>query len=171
MARRKLILDAEILPLILSHLLTDGDKSVSFASVSAICGLAPPTLVQRYGSRDAMVKLAVISGWDHLDAVSLTASDDAFVSAKGAQALLKDVAASVDIPALLAVSWRDKDLNTRASAWRAGVESALCDRLGGGTKGREAGGFMFAAWQGRLMWDAAGGKTFRLGEALRRLAD
>ena len=171
MARRKLILDTEILRLILSRLLADGDKSVSFASVSTICGLAPPTLVQRYGSRDAMVKLAVIAGWDHLDAVTWTASNDAFVSAKGAQALLKDVAASVDIPALMAVSWRDKELNARALAWRTCVESALCDRLGGGTKGREAGALMFAAWQGRLMWDAAGGKTFRLGEALRRLAD
>jgi hypothetical protein len=30
---------------------------------------------------------------------------------------------------------------------------------------------MFAAWQGRLLWDTAGGKTFRLGEALRKLAD
>jgi len=171
MARQKLISDTHILGIVLSHLLTDGDKSVSFASIAAICGLAPPTLVQRYRSRDAMVKAAVTEGWNQLDAVTLAASDDAFVSAKGAQALLKDVAASVDIPALLAVSRRDKDLNTRASAWRAQVEAALCNRLGGGTKGREAGALMFAAWQGRLLWDTAGGKSFRLGDALRRIAD
>lgn len=118
-----------------------------------------------------MVKSAVLAGWNRLAATTLAASDDALVSAKGAQAMLKDVAGSIDIPALLAVSHRDKDLNTCASAWRSQLESALCDRLGGGTKGREAGALMFAAWQGRLLWDAAGGKSFRLGEALRRLAD
>ena len=171
MARKKLISDTDILSQVLSLLLTDGDKAVSFASVSTICGLAPPTLVQRYGSRDAMVKLAVLAGWDRLDATTLAASDDAFVSAKGAQAMLKDMAASVDISALVAVSLRDKDLNARASTWRSHVEAALGDRLGSGAKGREAGALMFAAWQGRLLWDTAGGKSFRLGEALRRFAD
>lgn len=171
MARKKLISDIELQTLILAQLLTEGDKAVSFASVSALCGLAPPTLVQRYGSRDAMVKAAILAGWDQLQAVTVAASDDAFVSAKGAQAMLKEVAASINIPALLAESHRDKDLNSRATAWRSQLELALSGCLGGGTKGREAGALMFAAWQGRLMWDTAGGKSFRLGEALRRLAD
>lgn len=171
MARRKSISDTHILNLVLQRLLAEGEKAVSFASVSAISGLAAPTLVQRYGTRDAMVKLAISDGWDRLDAATLAASDDAFVSAKGAQALLKEVASSVDIPALAGASTRDKDLNIRATRWRVQVETALSDRLGGGTKGREAGGLMFAAWQGRLLWDAAGGKSFRLGEALRKLSD
>ena len=171
MARQKSIPDTEILSLALQHLLSDGEKSVSFASVAALCGLAAPTLVQRYGSRDAMVKSAIAHGWNRLQAATLTASDDALISAKGAQSLLKEVANSVDIPALVAVGARDKDLTKDAAGWRAQVESALSDRLGGGTKGREAAGLMFAAWQGRLMWDAAGGKSFRLGEALRKLAD
>lgn len=171
MARKKSISDTHVLNLVLQQLLTDGEKSVSFASVSAICGLAAPTLVQRYGTRDAMVKLAILDGWDRLEAATLAASDDAFVSAKGAQTMLKDVGTCVDIPALTSASTRDKDLNLRATRWREQVELALSDRLGGGTKGREAGGLMFAAWQGRLLWDAAGGKSFRLGEALRKLSD
>ena len=171
MARKKIISDTDLLSQVLAHLLADGDKAVSFGTISTLCGLAPPTLVQRYGSRDAMVKAAVLIGWDLLDAVTLAAEGDAFVSAKGAQTLLKDVAASVDIPELFAVSRRDKDLSARALRWRTEMEAALCNRLGGGTKGRDAGALMFAAWQGRLLWDAAGGKTFRLGEALRKLAD
>lgn len=171
MARSKSIPDVDVLNLVLARLLMEGDKAVSFASVAAISGLAPPTLVQRYGSRDAMVKAAVSAGWDKLDAATLAASDEAFVSAKGAQAMLKDIAASVDIPALLAASHRDNDLISRASKWRSELEAALRDRLGGGTKGREAGALIFAAWQGRLLWDTAGGKSFRLGEVLRRLAD
>ena len=171
MARSKSISDSDVMAVTLSHLLADGDKAVSFASVSALCGLAPPTLVQRYTTRDRMVKSALSSAWDALDAVTLAASDAAFVSAKGAQAMLKDVAISINIPALLAESHRDKDLNLRATQWRNRLETALSDRLGGGTRGREAGALMFAAWQGRLMWDPAGGKSFRLGETLRRLAD
>lgn len=171
MTRRKLVPDKDIYGMILSHLFTNGDKAVSFASISVISGLAPPTLVQRFGSRDSMVKLALTAGWDDLDAVTQAASDDAFLSAKGAQAMLKEVTASMDIPALLAASLRDKDLIGRASAWRTRLESALGNRLGGGPKGREAGALMFAAWQGRLLWDTAGGKSFRLGDALRKLAD
>ena len=171
MSRAKSIPDKDVLKLVLSHLLAGGDKAVSFASVSAICGLAPPTLVQRYRTRDLMVKSALTAAWDDLDAITLAASDDAFVSAKGAQAMLKDITASVNTSALLAESYRDKDLNLRATQWRSTVEASLGDRLGGGTRGREAGVLMFAAWQGRLMWDSAGGKSFRLGDALRRLAD
>lgn len=171
MARQKSVPDAEVLALILRHLLSAGDKAVSFGAIAAISGLSAPTLVQRFGSRDAMVVSAISAGWDRLAALTTAASDDAFISAKGAQSLLKDIAAAINIPALLAESQRDKNLLIRAAQWRNAVELALSDRLGGGSKGREAGALMFAAWQGRLMWNAAGGKSFRLGEALRRLAD
>lgn len=171
MARKKSIPDLEILDHVLQLLLVEGEKAVSFASVSAICGLAAPTLVQRYGTRDAMVKSAILASWDALDKISESSSDEAFLSPKGAQSLLKNITSSVDIPALLAVSQRDKDLNERAIRWRNQIETALGNRLGGGTKGREAGALVFAAWQGRLLWNGAGGKSFRLGEALRRLTD
>ncbi len=171
MARKKIISDAEVLGLVLQKLLTEGDKAVSFGLIATACGLAPPTLVQRYGTRDAMVKSAIDSGWQGLESLTSLVEAEALVSAKGAQGLLKDIGGLVDIPALLAVSQRDKSIVERAAAWRKTVEAALSVRLGGGIKGRDAGAMMFAAWQGRLMWDAAGGKTFRLGEALRRAAD
>ena len=171
MARKKIIPDAEILALVLQKLLSDGDKSVSFGLIAAACGLAPPTLVQRYGALDAMMTQAIAAGWADLEALTAASEAEALVSAKGAQGMLKDIGAWVDIPSLLSVSRRDKALLDRAAAWRKTVEAALAVRLGGGIKGREAGALIFAAWQGRMMWDAAGGKTFRLGEALRRLAD
>jgi AcrR family transcriptional regulator len=171
MARNKIIPDAEILALVLHKLLTEGDKAVSFGLIAAASGLAPPTLVQRYGSRDAMIVQALSASWTALETLTSASEAEALVSAKGAQALLKDIGALVDIPALLAASQRDKALMDRAAAWRKSVEAALAVRLGGGAKGRDAGALMFAAWQGRLLWDTAGGKTFRLGEALRKLAD
>lgn len=171
MARKKLIPDADILALVLQKLLTEGDKAVSFGLIAATSGLAAPTLVQRYGSRDAMVGQALAASWAALEDLTAATEAEALVSAKGAQGLLKDIGGLVDIPALLAASQRDKTLMDRATAWRKFVESALAVRLGGGVKGRDAGALMFAAWQGRLLWDAAGGKTFRLGEALRRVTD
>jgi AcrR family transcriptional regulator len=171
MARIKIIPDAEILALVLGKLLTEGEKAVSFGLISAACGLAAPTLVQRYGSRDGMIASALAAGWAGLESLTAAAELEALVSAKGAQGLLKDISAAVDIPTLLSASQRDKALMDRAALWRASVEAALAVRLGGGVKGREAAGLMFSAWQGRLMWDGAGGKTFRLGEALRRASD
>jgi hypothetical protein len=171
MARTKTIPDSEILALVLRKLLTEGDKAISFGLISSACGLAAPTLVQRYGSRDAMIASAIAASWTDLETLTAAVELEALVSAKGAQGFLKDIGAQVDIPALLTASQRDKALMERAALWRKSVEAALAVRLGGGVKGRDAGAMMFAAWQGRLMWDNAGGKTFRLGEALRRAAD
>ena len=55
-----------------------------------------------------------------------------------------------------------------AQGW-ARVENALALRPGGGSKGREAAALLFAAWQGQLLWQPAGGKAFRLKDALKRL--
>lgn len=171
MARKKIIPDADILALVLQKLLAEGEKAVSFGLVAAASGLAPATLVQRYGSLESMIVQALAASWLALESLTAEVEAEALVSAKGAQGLLKDIAVLVDIPALLAASHRDEALINRASAWRHSVEQALAVRLGGGVKGRDAAALIFAAWQGRLIWDAAGGKSFRLGEALRRLAD
>lgn len=171
MSRRKIIPDAEILGLVLHKLLTEGEKSVSFGLIATASGLAPPTLVQRYGSREAMILQALAASWTALENLTAATEAEALVSSKGAQGMLKDIGALVDIPALLAASQRDKALMDRAAIWRKSVETALAVRLGGGVKGRDGAALIFAAWQGRLMWDCAGGKTFRLGEALRKLAD
>ena len=133
--------------------------------------VAVATLVQRYGSRDAMITSALAQGWADLESLTAVTEAEALVSAKGAQGLLKDIGTLVDIPALLAASRHDQALTDRAEAWRKAVETAIAVRLGGGPRGREAGALMFAAWQGRMVWDSVGGKTFRLGEALRRAAD
>ncbi|NJS40650.1 MAG: TetR family transcriptional regulator, partial [Rhodobacteraceae bacterium] len=56
MPRQKTIPDARILATVSQLLAAEGDKAVSFASVAAATGLAAPTLVQRFGSRDGMVR-------------------------------------------------------------------------------------------------------------------
>lgn len=53
--RRKYILDADVLQHVGELLLERGAAAVTFAEVSKRCGLAAPTLVQRFGTREAML--------------------------------------------------------------------------------------------------------------------
>ena len=165
MPRTRTIPDEQIFATLQRLLDQGGDKAVSFASVAAATGLAPPTLVQRYGSRDGMVRAARLAAWDALDrrtknAISLSAD-------KGPQGLLKAIGA-VDAAAI-AADFRDPDLAQRAAAWRATVESALALRLGGGTKAKESAALLFAAWQGQALWAGNGEGGFKLKDAVKRL--
>jgi AcrR family transcriptional regulator len=173
MSRPRTIPDAEIFRTIRRLLAEGGDKAVAFSAVARATGLAAPTLVQRYGSRDAMLRAALMAAWDDLDARTQAAASEATLGAKGAVQLLKalsgDEAEPADL-ALLAVDFRDRSLRERALAWRARLEAALALRLGGGAKGREAAALLFAAWQGQALWSVAGGRGFRLKDAVRRLA-
>lgn len=172
MSRTRTIPDATIFAVIRQLLAEGGEKAVSFASVARVSGLAAPSLVQRYGSRDAMLRDALMAAWDGLLVQTTAATAEAEVSAKGAAALLKTLGGgpgeAADI-ALLAVDFRDAKLRAKAAEWRAQVETALALRLGGGAKGRMAAALLFAAWQGQALWEAAGGKAFKLKDAVARL--
>ena len=142
-----------------------GDKAVSFGSVGKLTGLAPPTLVQRYGSRDGMVRAARRAAWDALE--RRTGEAIAGTADKGPQGLLKAIG-PVDVAAI-AADFRDPDLALRAAGWRMGVETALALRLGPGQKAKETAALLFAAWQGQALWSAAGESGFRLKDAVKRL--
>jgi AcrR family transcriptional regulator len=168
MPRTRTIPDDRIFAAIHRLLGEGGEKAVSFATVSAATGLAPPTLVQRYGSRDDMVRAARASAWERLQ--SITTEAITATEKKGPQALLKALGAlgAVD-PAVLVAEARDPDLAHKAAAWRATVESALALRLGSGQKARENAALLFATWQGQLLWSRVGETGLRLKDAVRRL--
>lgn len=142
-----------------------GDKAVSFGLVARATGLAPPTLVQRYGTRDAMVRAARLAAWEELE--HRTAEAIANTPDKGPQGLLKAIG-PVDTCAI-AADLRDPKLAVRANGWRMGVETALALRLGAGPKARESAALLFAAWQGQSLWSAAGEPSFKLKDAVKRL--
>ncbi|SEM56528.1 transcriptional regulator, TetR family [Gemmobacter aquatilis] len=174
MARKKIIPDLDVFATVRLLLAQGGDKNVSFSTVAKATGLAPPSLVQRYGSRDDMVQAALEAAWDALDAMTERAEADAPLNSKGAQALLKALGADAPETAdltLLAIDFRNPTLRARAAAWRDRVETALAIRLGGGSKGRETAALLFAVWQGQMLWQIAGGKGFRLKDAVKRLSD
>ncbi len=165
MPRTRAIPDTKVLATVRQLLADGGERAVSFATVAAATGLAPPTLVQRYGSRDGMVKAARLAAWDDLcartdDAINATAT-------KGPQGLLKAIG-PVNAAAI-ALDLRDPDLLQRAAAWRATIESALALRLGNGPKAKDSAALLFAAWQGQALWATAGEDGFRLKDAVKRL--
>jgi AcrR family transcriptional regulator len=167
MARTKLIPDEKVFTAVLQILLEQGEKSVTFAAVAAATGLAPSTLVQRFGSCADMERVALVKAWDGLDSLVTLVNT---TEHKGVQGVLKALSGSVNPANLLTLSLNDPLLTERAKAWRSAVEAALAERLSVSAKAMETAALIFAAWQGRLLWDAAGGKGFRLGEALKRLS-
>lgn len=172
MGRVKTVSDAEVFLAIRQLLASGGEKAVAFASVARATGLSGPTLVQRFGSRAGMVRAAHLAAWDALDALTATAVAASDLSPKGAQKLLKSLAdgqaASVDL-AILCLDLRDTVLRQRAKSWRNSVEVTLGLQLGGGSSGRAAAAILFAAWQGQLLWNGAGGKAFKIKDAIRQL--
>lgn len=172
MGRTKTVSDDEVFAAIRQLLAAGGEKAVAFASVARATGLAGPTLVQRFGSRAGMMHAAHLAAWDALDFAADHAIKESEPSAKGAQNLLKSLTeiqkSTVDIT-LLCLDLRDAALRQRAKTWRKSVEGALAARLGGGSTGREAAALLFAAWQGQALWSGAGGKGFRIKDAIRTL--
>ena len=172
MSRTKLIPDSLIFSTIRAMMAQSGERAASFGAVSRATGLAAPTLVQRYGSHEGMVRSALSDGWNALDHATDAAEGQSDLSVKGAQMLVKALSdatgATADLP-LLVRHLDDPTLRHRAIAWRVRVEQALSVRLGGGPKGREAAALLFAAWQGQTLWQAAGDKGFKLKDAVKRL--
>ncbi|WP_103332405.1 TetR/AcrR family transcriptional regulator [Pseudotabrizicola formosa] len=172
MSRSKLIPDPVVFVSIRALLVLSGERGASFGAVARATGLAAPTLVQRYGSQEGMVRAALLDGWDVLEQATDAAEGLSDLSVKGAHMLLKalaDVSGDGSVLPLLVRHLDDPTLRQRAMAWRTRVEQALALRLGGSAKGREAAALLFAAWQGQMLWQDAGDKGFKLKDAVKRL--
>jgi hypothetical protein len=157
MSRTRLIPDTDVFAALRHIVATEGAGAASFRAVGRVTGLAAATLVQRYGTAADMHRAAMLDGWDRADA-ALAATETA-LTPKGAVALLKALPATPPLS-------RDPALEVRAAAWRGRVIKALAIRLGDA----EAAAMLFAAWQGRMLWDGAGARGFGLRDAIKRLS-
>ena len=165
MARTKSIPDAQVHAAIRQLLAPGGDKAVSFGAVGRAVGLAPSTLVQRFGTVSAMRLAAIRQGWDQLAEATATALEAA--SGKGPQGMLKALDDVSGIAVSLVQAATDAESRILAADWRRMVETALSVRLGQGEKAREAAAILFAAWQGQALW---GDDSFRIKDAVKRLS-
>ena len=167
MSRRKAISDSVVLNIVLSRLLRDGEKAVSVREVARATGLSAPALVLRFANHAGMISAALCEGWASLTAKAV--AQDVSGGLKDVQDMLKAQSDVMDIAALLTHSLRNAAALSAANEYREVIEDILAKQYGGGAKGRNAAGVVFAAWQGRLAWGAAGGKSFRFGELIRTL--
>src|SRR6218665_1812149 len=67
-ARRKTISDEALLDGLMSAITEHGPAGLTFAGAAAAVTLSPATLVQRFGSREAMVEAILLRAWDRLPA-------------------------------------------------------------------------------------------------------
>lgn len=172
MARPRTIPDTTIHNAILRLISAHGEKAVSFSSVARATGLAAPTLVQRFGGLDGMMRAALEHWLAESEAQLAQAEVGAALNPKGAVALLKGLWGGdglVDPGQILPLILRDPALRGRAAALRARILALLALRLGGGDKGRVRAAMAFAAWQGQQLWAHAGGEAGDGGFRLRAL--
>ena len=160
MGRRKTIPDEAVLDALLAVLKVAGPDRLSFATASKASGLAAATLVQRFGSREAMVEAVLLHAWDALDRATAAADSRAPATAAGAVALLVELTPQqtasgelADGLLLLREDFRNPVLRARGLAWGQTLARALGRRLATRPEDTERLGWQMARlWQGTLIW-------------------
>ncbi len=160
MARPKTVSDEAILDAAGRVLRQSGPAGVTFAAVGAEAGLSPATLVQRYGSKDGLMRATLLRAWDQLDISTQVVDELSPADAEGAVALL--VALSGDYGdheqyaeglLVLREDMRDPALRERGARWGEVLAQALGRRLTADEAAqRRLGRLMATQWQGALIW-------------------
>lgn len=160
MPRTRSISDATLLDGALAVMRRSGPEGITFQSVAAETGLSAPTLVQRFGTKSALVRAALIRAWDGLDAATAKADAAAPLTPAGAIALLVALSsgygegdAYADGLLILREDLRDPMLRRRGAKWGKALADALGRRLGGRNGPRpDLGRLMASVWQGAIIW-------------------
>jgi len=159
MARPRSVSDEAILDAANRVMQTLGPAGVTFASVGLEAGLSPATLVQRYGSKDGLMRAALLRAWDGLDAMTASADQSASLDAEGAIELLVSLSDYGDGDQysegllLLREDMRDPVLRARGESWGQALARALGRRLSDDLQqGFTLGRLMASQWQGSLLW-------------------
>lgn len=160
MARPRRIADEDVIEAVAALVVRDGPAALTFASASAATGLSPATLVQRFGSREALLHAALGWMWDQLDLATAAADAGHPVDPEGAVALL--LALSTGYGAgdeaarglvLLGEDLKDPVLRARGVLWHATLVAALGRRLSADPAQRPVLGRLLASqWQGAVHW-------------------
>jgi AcrR family transcriptional regulator len=162
MGRRKTVSDDALLEGLLAALEQVGPDAFSFARASGAVGLSPATLVQRFGSRDAMIEAILLHAWDRLDAATALAHAETSPDPAGAIAMLLRLlpAAATDQDVadgllLLREDFKNPALRERGRAWGTYLAKALDGRLTDqGQAAARLGWQMASLWQGAVIWSA-----------------
>jgi AcrR family transcriptional regulator len=157
MPRKRTIPDEDLLDAALGLVREVGPEAVSFGTLATRVGLAPSTLVQRFGSKARLLHAALLRAWRQLEAVTDEAIATAPDGPDGVVELLVSLTGQYDAHdfadqlRVLREDLRDPALRQRGEAWFAALSDAVEARLAG-TPGGEAGlgRLVVATWQGTL---------------------
>jgi AcrR family transcriptional regulator len=154
MPRKRSVSDEVILDHALGVAESRGPTALTFQALSAEVGLAPATLVQRFGTKAGLLQAALLRAWDLLDAATAEADELSGAGPAGVVELVTrlsgqyDPAEDADQILLLREDLRDPVLRGRGQAWIATLAGAVERRLPGAAPG--VGRLVVAQWQGSL---------------------
>lgn len=155
-----MISDSDVLDRLLVAVEAAGPDRLSFARASTAVGLSAATLVQRFGTRDAMIEAVLLNAWDRLAATTAAADEAAPVNPAGAVSMLLQLMPRsavdqylTDGLLLLREDLRNPTLRMRGAAWGSYLATALGRRLSDQAEHAERMGWQMASvWQGSLIW-------------------
>jgi len=156
MPRPKSLPDEVVLECALTLMRSHGPDALSFGTLARATGLSGATLVQRFGSKPALIKAATSHAWDQLDRATAEAIGSAPDGAEGVVSLLValsgygDIETYADNLLILREDLRDPELRARGRAWHAVLVDAISTRLPDRREGMAA--VILDQWQGSLLW-------------------
>ena len=160
MARQRTIPDELIVEAALALMSRLGPEALTLAEVGGLVDLSAATLLQRFGSKDALKRVALEYAWDQLDEATATADAIEPVTPEGAVAVIAALWPSADAAPdfaggllLLREDLRDPVLRARGVVWLDTLARALGRRLTADAE-RQAmlGRLMVSQWQGAQIW-------------------
>jgi AcrR family transcriptional regulator len=156
MPRKRTIPDEDLLDAALGLVREVGPDAVSFGSLASRVDLAPSTLVQRFGSKAALLQAALLRAWWQLEAATDDAIDAAPDGPAGVVELLVSLTGQYDAHdfadqlRVLREDLRDPVLRDRGRAWFATLSDAVEARLSASGGNGDLGRLVVATWQGTL---------------------
>lgn len=154
MPRKRSIPDATVLDAALALAEGRGPAALTFQALAAEVGLAPATLVQRFGTKAGLLQAALLRAWDMLDEATAAADAAAGDGPAGVVDLVRrlssqyDPSEEADQILLLREDLRDPVLRARGQAWIKALVTAVERRLPIGPPG--VGRLVVALWQGSI---------------------
>jgi AcrR family transcriptional regulator len=158
MPRKRTIADDALLDAALGIVHETGPASLTFAALAPRVGLAPSTIVQRFGTKAGLLRAALLRAWDQLDERTAAASRAAATGPSGVVELLGHLSGQyaahdfADQLLVLREDLRDPALRARGEAWLATLTAEIDRRLGAGPgNGAGLGREVVAFWQGTVI--------------------